>query len=36
VQQLERSGAVIVGINIEAPALAAQLAQQLAPRRAAR
>jgi hypothetical protein len=36
VQQLERAGAVIVGSNIEAAALAAQLAQQLATKRGAR
>jgi FdrA protein len=36
VQQLERAGAVIVGSNIEAAALAAQLAQQLASKRGAR
>jgi len=36
VQQLERAGAVIVGSNIEAAALAAQLAERLAARRGAR
>jgi len=36
VQQLERAGAVIVGSNIEAAALAAHLAEQLAARRGAR
>jgi hypothetical protein len=36
VQQLERAGAVIVGSNIEAAALAAQLSQQLTARRGVR
>jgi len=36
VQQLERAGALIVGSNIEAAALAAHLAQQLAAKRGAR
>jgi hypothetical protein len=36
VQQLERAGALVVGSNIEAAALAAHLAQHVAARRSAR